>query len=124
MSQALKFLVAGGVATAVQYLLLVAMIEALDAPEVLAAFAAYSLAALLNYGLNYYFTFSIGKHYRHREALPKFVLVALCGVALNTLCFSLLLPFVHYLVAQMCATAVTLALNYLLHKYWIYRLPE
>lgn len=123
LSQVLKFLLAGGAATAVQYLLLVGMIEVLQTPEVPAAVTAYCLASLANYGLNYYFTFAAGGRFRHAQALPKFILVALCGLILNTSCFTVLLPYMHYLVAQVCATVVTVIFNFLLHKLWIYRAP-
>ncbi|WP_226667354.1 GtrA family protein [Microbulbifer aggregans] len=124
LSQMLKFLLAGGAATAVQYLLLVIMIELLGIPEVPAAVTAYCLASLANYSLNYYFTFAGHESARHRQALPKFIVVVLCGLLLNTACFSVLLPYMHYLVAQVCATAVTVVFNFLLHKLWIYRAPE
>ncbi|WP_295799099.1 GtrA family protein [uncultured Microbulbifer sp.] len=116
----LRFLAVGGSATALQYGLLVLLVEAAGSEKLLAAVAAYALAALANYALNYYFTFSASGRVGHSQALPRFVFVALVGLAINTLCFSLLLPFAHYLIAQVCATAVTLAFNFLLHQFWIY----
>lgn len=118
----LRFLAVGGSATALQYALLILLVEVAHSGKLPAAAAAYSLAALANYLLNYYFTFSAGGRVRHTQALPRFVAVAAVGLAINTLCFSLLLPFSHYVLAQGVATVVTLVFNFLLHQFWTYRM--
>ena len=119
--RALRFLAVGGSATALQYGLLLLLVEVAHSGKLPAAIAAYSLAALANYLLNYYFTFSAGGLVRHARAMPRFAAVVLAGLAINTLCFSLLLPFAHYLLAQAFATTVTLVFNFLLHQFWTYR---
>ncbi|MFD1215000.1 GtrA family protein [Microbulbifer celer] len=120
--RAARFLLVGGAATAVQYVLLAAAIEWQLLNEIPASIAAFCVASGVNYSLNYYLTFSAASvGIRHQQALPRFLLVAGAGLALNTLCFSLLLPVLHYLLAQVCATAVTLMFNFLLHQFWIYR---
>ncbi|WP_346838101.1 GtrA family protein [Microbulbifer sp. SAOS-129_SWC] len=114
-----RFALVGGGATLLQYLLLVLLVEALHAPEVAASAAAFSLSALANYWLNYHFTFASQR--LHRQALPRFALVALTGLAVNTACFAALLPLLPYLAAQVVATAVTLVGNFALQHLWIYR---
>jgi len=114
-----RFAVVGGGATLLQYLLLVLLVEGLHAAPVAASAAAFSLSALANYWLNYRFTFASRR--RHRQTLPRFALVALLGLAINTASFAALLPLLPYLAAQVIATAVTLIANFTLHHYWIYR---
>lgn len=122
LNRAARFLLVGGTATIVQYVLLAAAIELGELPEVLASVVAFCVAAGVNYCLNYYVTFIASRSgVAHQQALPRFVVVAGMGLVLNTLCFSLLLPVIHYLLAQLCATGLTLVFNFLLHQFWTFR---
>jgi putative flippase GtrA len=79
------------------------------------------MAAIVNYLLNYYLTFASTK--RHREAFSKFMVVVAIGLSVNTLSFWVLLNLINfYLFAQVGATLITLLVNFLLHKHWIYRI--
>lgn len=122
LSRAGRFTAVGAAATAIQYLILVLLIELAGAPEILASAASFTLSAAINYLLNYYLTFGAGV--RHRQALPRFAVVAAAGLVTNTLCFSVAILFAPYLLAQIAATLVTLVSNFLLHQFWIYREPQ
>lgn len=122
LSRAGRFAAVGGVATAIQYAVLVLLIEWVGLQEVLASAVSFSLSALINYLLNYYLTFSSGVG--HRQAFPRFAVVAAVGLAINTLCFSLAVTLLPYLLAQLVATLVTLVSNFLFHQLWIYREPQ
>ncbi|WP_111641269.1 GtrA family protein [Marinimicrobium alkaliphilum] len=118
--QWVRFVLVGGVATGAQYVSLILFVESRLLPAVAASASAYAIGAAVNYLLNYYFTFA--SRQRHRDTLSKFVLVVALGLGLNTLSFWLLLLVLPwYLLAQVGATMITLVVNYLLHKHWIYR---
>lgn len=118
--QILRFLIIGGGATALQFLLLGVLVELKLLPEVFASATAYALSAIFNYLANYHLTFA--SRSRHRDTLPKFVLTATLGLGINTIIFAAaFFAFGYYLLAQVIATAVTLVINFLLHKFWIYR---
>lgn len=119
-SKVVRFVFVGGTATLLQLVLLVLWVEWLNFHPVLASALSYGLSALYNYGMNYYVTF--GSNKTHWETFPKFVLTAAVGVCVNTGVMALLIYLhCHYLIAQFGAILVTLVLNYLLHKFWIYR---
>lgn len=119
LGRAGRFAAVGGLATLVQYLLLVLLVELAEMAAVPSSALAFTFSAALNYLLNFYLTFGGGA--RHRQALPKFAAVAAIGLATNTLCFSLALLLLPYLAAQLVATLITLVGNFLLHQFWIYR---
>lgn len=121
--RAVRFAAVGGLATGFQYLLLVAMVELAAVDAVVASALAFTLSSVINYLLNFYFTFD-GGGARHRHALPKFAVVAAIGLITNTLCFALALLLLPYLIAQLVATLITLIGNFLLHQFWIYREPQ
>lgn len=122
LGRAARFAAVGGLATGVQYLLLVTMVELMAVDAVVSSALAFVLSAVLNYLLNFHLTFS--GELRHRQTLPKFAVVAVIGLASNTLCFSLALLLLPYLLAQVAATLITLIGNFLLHQFWIYREPQ
>ncbi|WP_267893060.1 GtrA family protein [Microbulbifer pacificus] len=122
LERAGRFAAVGGVATGLQYLLLAALVELAALNAVVSSALAFCLSAIANYLLNFYFTFGGGAH--HGQALPKFAVVASCGLASNTVCFSVMLYFLPYLLAQVVATLITLVGNFLLHQFWIYREPQ
>jgi len=118
--QIVRFLVVGGMATGIQFLLLALFVELGLLSEVVASGTAYFLSAIANYLANYHLTFASKRP--HRETLPRFAITAALGLTINTLVFALaFLALPYYLVAQVIATGVTLMCNFLLHKFWIYR---
>lgn len=115
-----RFLLVGGSATLLQYLLLILLAEMTPLAHHYCSAFSYALAAVFNYLANYYFTFQASS--KHSSTSFRFAITVALGLGLNTLVFYLantLLP--HYLLSQIVATGVTLTSNYLLHKHWTYR---
>lgn len=114
----LKFAGVGAVATLVQYVLLVLIIEQSAVNETLASAVSFSFSAIINYLLNYRFTFE--SDLRHRQVVPKFFITALIGLCINTLVFEILLTLgnVHYLVCQLVATFIVLIWNFVINAKW------
>jgi putative flippase GtrA len=95
------------------------MVEWLEVEKIFASGLAYLMSAVYNYILNYRITF--GSQQSHWRTAPKFGLVVLIGVAVNTAVFAFFLLMLPYFAAQVFAIGATLITNYLLHKFWIYR---
>lgn len=116
----IRFLMVGGSATLFQFILLLLFIEIGHFHEVVASALAFTFSAIYNYLMNYHFTFASKKS--HVETAIKFSIVAGLGLTINSSSFALLLTVTpHYLLAQVGATLITLIVNFLLHKTWIYR---
>jgi putative flippase GtrA len=111
----------GAVGTAAHYLLLVALVEAAGLAVVPASAAGFCLGATVNYLMNRTLVFRSAR--AHREALPRFMLVALTGLAWNALLMALLtgaagLP---YLVAQILTTGLLVFWHYMVNAAWTFR---
>lgn len=115
----LKFLVVGGLATAVQFVFLVLFVEVVGLGKVISSAASYIAGAVCNYILNYYLTFKSDRS--HWSTLPKFVVVVIFGICVNTGVFAFFVNAVPYIIAQCMAVGAALIANFLLHRYWIYR---
>ncbi|HWV14375.1 MAG TPA: GtrA family protein [Cellvibrio sp.] len=120
MNHFIKFLGIGGLSTLLQFALLALLVEFNLAPEVIASALSYFLSSIFNYLANYYLTFSSNSS--HSKTLPKFAVTVGLGLTVSTLLFAVFFKLLgNYLLAQVLATGITLCLNFLAHKLWIYK---
>jgi putative flippase GtrA len=117
----IRYSLTGAAATALHYTVLLALVELLGVAAALAAGIGALCGATLAYLGNRHFTFQ-RSGVSHGQAVPRFVLVALAGAALNSLIVwigSAILGW-HYLAAQVLATLVVLAVGYQLNRSWTF----
>lgn len=115
-----RFLMVGGVATAVHYVTAFLLLRLAAWPAVQASAAGFVVGALANYALNARYTF--GLRGRHAHHLPRFAAVASIGWLLNAAgMWGLLRAGVHPYVAQPVVTILVLFFNFLLNALWAMR---
>jgi len=117
----MKFISVGAIATIIQYVIFITLVELFSVGAVMASALGYGTSSILNYILNYHFTFS--SNAKHRVAAVKFTIVVIIGLSLNSLIMYLLVTVIdsHYLLAQIITTGVVLIFNFVVHKYWTYK---
>jgi len=110
----------GTIGTGVHYLVLIGLVQLFATSAVAASTAGFVLGAFVNYGLNHHFTFASER--AHRVALPRFLAVACVGLLLNALVISVILAMLplHYVIAQIVATAAVLATGFLANHRWTF----
>jgi putative flippase GtrA len=114
-----RFLLVGGFCTLLQYCVLVILVREAQLAPTAASTLGYALSALVNYLLSHSFTFASTSS--HGRALPRFVLITALGLALNAaVMIGLTSTGAHYLLAQVVATGVTLAWNFLANLRWTF----
>lgn len=120
LSQFSKFFLVGGFSTALQYLILFALVHAGGVDPVLASSVGYVLSAVANYDLNYRLTFRSQVPYL--GGMFRYALVMTAGFLLNggIMAGGTKLLALHYLVAQVAATIVVLFWNFYAHRRWTY----
>lgn len=109
------------IATATQYVLLIVLTETGLMAAVPASNTGFAFSALINYWLNYHYTFS--STVNHRVALLKFTITALVGLSINFGLMSLLVTqfSFHYLLSQVMATGAVLVWNFLVNRAWTFQ---
>lgn len=114
-----------GVVSAIgHYGLLIVLVQSQALAPVPASAAGALLGAVINYSLNYRFTFCSTQ--RHRDAALKFAAVASAGLMLNTFFMWAgveLLGF-HYLISQIATTGLILIWSFLGNRYWTFHLKN
>jgi putative flippase GtrA len=115
------FAALGAVGTLVHYAVLIGLVETALAGPALATALGAVVGALVNYGLSRRLAFKSTR--AHREALPRFLLVAGIGIVLNPLLLAGLLAATSwpYLACQGLVTLGLLAVNYAIHSRWTFR---
>ena len=120
IKQFTHYVFVGGLGTLAHYLALIALHELLKVDVLYATTAGFIIGALVNYFLNYHFTFK--STHRHRTAAPRFFAVALFGMLLNYLLMYYLQLYLHwfYLFNQIIATAIVVVSTYLANRFWTF----
>jgi putative flippase GtrA len=121
LHQFLRFAAVGATGTLIQYLVLWGATSALGLPAALASGIGYALGSIMNYILNYFFTFESGKS--HFEAASKYYAILGIGWCVNTGLMALL---VHHLkmniwLAQLFTSGVGLVWNFTGSRFWAFR---
>lgn len=118
-NQFARFCLVGSVGTAVHYSALVAIVHLLGMPMI-GSIVGFVLGAMINYVLNYRYTFKSVQ--RYPVTLAKFFTTACAGLVLNTLVMGLLtgLLGVHYFVSQLLATAGVVLWNFTVNLRWTF----
>ncbi|MFA9438870.1 GtrA family protein [Uliginosibacterium sp. sgz301328] len=115
-----RFLLVGGAATGLQYLLLAMFVWLGVFDGVTASAVGFAIAAVANYLLNARFTFATSN--RHSHGLPRFAATAAAGCLINTLVLDTLVGFgVAFFLAQLIATGVVFVWNYMINAIWTFR---
>lgn len=116
----LRFAGVGVFGTIAHYLVLVLLVEGMALTPLLASSIGFTVGALVNYMLNYRFTFRSKR--RHREALPRFYLVAVAGFVINGLVMLILAEklALQYLLAQVLATGIVLIWGFTANSLWTF----
>lgn len=118
-----RFTLVGGIATGVQYVLLIVLVRAASMAPTVASSVGFMISACVNYFLNYHYTF--GSSRSHAITAAKFGLLVATGLAINGEIMHLLVSADwEYLVAQVCATGVVLFWNFIGNSLWTFGAQE
>jgi putative flippase GtrA len=118
--QLIKYGTAGAVGTAVQFAILVGLVEFFRSNAVLASTLGAVAGGVVNYVLNYEFTFQSRRP--HADSLLKYLMVSVAGLALNALVLTAGISVLglHYFGAQLFATAVVFCAAFAVNRAWTF----
>ncbi|NNM82635.1 MAG: GtrA family protein [Burkholderiales bacterium] len=120
-SQFFRFTAVGATGTLVQYTMLWLGVESLGMPAAIASGVGYALGSVVNYLLNYLFTFKSAKS--HTEAASRYYAVLGIGWFINTGLIWLLVQHWHqnYWLAQLLVSGIGLMWNFTGSRLWAFK---
>lgn len=120
-AQFLRFAIVGGIATVIQFSILVGLVELAHVSKLIANAAGFVVAATANYLMNRAFTFA-GATSHAGYGMLKFAVTSLIGLGINTLIFQALMSAgLWYVIAWALATGLTLIWNYTAARLIVFR---
>lgn len=121
-AQLIRFLLTGGLATALQYLVLAVSMDGLGWSAALASGTGYLAGSVLSYVMNYFFTFASNRS--HVQAAPRFYVMVAVGWGLNTVVMALLADGLDWnpWLSQLIATFLALIWNFVAARIWVFKL--
>lgn len=115
-----RFLVIGGFATGLHYLLTLLLAVGIGLPMVTASAIGFTISAIANYLLNARLTFLSTQP--HIVTAPRFLIIAGAGLLINSVLLFLLIRFgLHAAPAQIVATGGVVVWNYSIHGLWTFK---
>ena len=116
-----RYALVGILGTAIHFGVLAALVEWFSFDPVLASGIGFVVTLIVSYGLNFAWTFSSTA--RHRTALPRYVVVSVFGLGLNTLVMHLAVRVfgLWYIAGQALVVLLVPATNFVLNRSWAFR---
>lgn len=121
MWRLLRFGMVGTLAALVHLFMVMLLVEQARLSPLRANVAGFGVAFLVSYGGQRYFTFHDGDS-PHRQALPRYLVVATVGWLLNQSLFALLLALtpLPYPLALGLVLALVAGLTFVLGRHWVF----
>jgi putative flippase GtrA len=115
-----RYLSVGVVVVTIQFSLLSTLVELFHLNPTLASAISYVIATVVNYLLQYHFTFR--SNHRHHVVFVRYLLVTGAALGLNVLIFWICNEVfqVWYLFSQMVALVLVTAFNFILGRYYTF----
>lgn len=116
-----KFVLVGGIATLLQYVMLWFGVEILGLPAAVASGIGYLIGSFVSYFLSYYYTFDSNRS--HVGAVSRFYIMVGVGWLINVLTVGVLADSLEWnkWLAQFIATAIALVWNFCFSRYWVFK---
>lgn len=120
--QFIAFTIVGSIATAVQYFILVLLVELVKFQPVLASSIGFIFGGIVSYYLNRKVTFQSDK--KHRIAMVQYLCVAAVAFWLNGMFMSFGIHHfnLNYITTQILTTSLILFWNFLANRFWTFRI--
>lgn len=114
------YVAVGGIGTAFHYAILLTLVRGFAVSAVVASAVGFTGGAVVNYFLNYFWTFKSSKNIG--RTFSKFFVIALAGLLINTSLMSVLTAriAIHYFVAQIIATGCVTGITFFGNRHWTF----
>jgi len=111
-----RYVISGAAAAGLHFLVLIGLVEVFGINPTFSSAVGFCSAIIVNYSLQYHWTFSSTT--THFKAFSRYLFVTLAMLGVNTLIFwsSITVLRMHYLVAQALAISVVFFLNFRINR--------
>lgn len=120
MTTFIRYIIAGGIAAGVHFLVLIFLVELFNSYPPVASAIGFIIACMVNYTLQYHWTFKTQGS--HKVMMTRYTLVTSLTFCVNLGIFWMLYELIglQYIVSQFISTGVVTIINYLINKHYTF----
>ena len=122
IKQILKFIVVGGSAFLIDYLLMIFLKEVIHINYLVASIISFCVSVIYNYLLSIFWVFETDKSKSTTTTFTVFIVLSVIGLVINTIMMYLLVDgtkLMPYTWAKIIATAVVMVYNFISRKIFL-----
>ena len=119
--QIFKFVIVGGIATVIDYVVLIICKELLNLNVLLSAAIAFTVSVIFNYILSVFWVFDVNKDKDKNKTFVIFITFSIIGLILTEVIMWLGTDImnIHYLIVKIIATAIVMVFNFVTRKMFL-----
>lgn len=119
--QIFRFGIVGGLAFAIDYLILILCRELLHLPILLSSAIAFSISVIFNYILSIAWVFDVNKEKDKKRNFIIFILLSIVGLIITEIIMYIgtNIVHIHYLIVKIVATIIVMIFNFITRKIFL-----
>ena len=121
LMQIIKFVIVGGIATIIDFVVLIILKEIFGMKPVFANIISFTVSVIYNYIASIKWVFDVDKDQNKKKQFIIFVVLSIIGLGINTiiiwLCDDVL--GIYYLIGKILATGIVMVFNFITRKIFL-----
>ncbi len=121
LMQIIKFVIVGGIATVIDYIIFFILHELLDINTIVSNIISFTVSVIYNYIASVKWVFEVDKNKDKKQQFIIFIIFSVIGLLLNTgivyLCTDILK--IYSLIGKVIATAIVMVFNFITRKIFL-----
>ena len=116
--QIIKFVIVGGIATIIDFVVLYILKEYVGLNEILANTISFTVSVIYNYIASIKWVFDVDKDKNEKQQFIIFIVFSIIGLGINNLILWICIDKfnIHYLIGTVFATAIVMVFNFITRK--------
>ncbi|MBR1937152.1 MAG: GtrA family protein [Bacilli bacterium] len=116
--QIIKFVIVGGIATIIDFVVLYILKEYVGLNEILANTISFTVSVIYNYIASIKWVFDVDKDKNEKQQFIIFIVFSIIGLGINNLILWICIDKfnIHYLIGKVFATAIVMVFNFITRK--------
>lgn len=118
LMQIAKFIVVGGTATVIDFVLLFVLKEFVGLNEIVSNTISFTISLIYNYIASVKWVFDVDKNKKQEQQFLIFIIFSIIGLLINNLILWICIDKlkIHYLIGKVIATAIVMVFNFVTRK--------
>ena len=116
--QIIKFVIVGGIATIIDFVVLYILKEYVGINEILANTISFTVSVIYNYIASIKWVFDVDKDKNEKQQFIIFIVFSIIGLGINNLILWICIDKfnIHYLIGKVFATGIVMVFNFITRK--------